>query len=106
MLGISEAAREDWISEHLCAMSYEMLQEAPFTLYRPLEPATFRRGLPDERQACMGGRPREGKLKYTGEEFCRCWLSAKTDGEDTGVALLLEPTPEFYAQEDEGKDKL
>lgn len=47
--------------------------------------------------------PGAGKLKYTREEFCRCWLSAKTDGEDTGVALLLEPTPEFYAQEDEGK---
>ena len=47
--------------------------------------------------------PGAGKLKYTREEFCRCWLSAKKDGEDTGVALLLEPTPEFYIMEDEGE---
>ena len=40
--------------------------------------------------------PSAGKIKYSKEEFCHCWLSAKEDGIDTGVALLLEPTPEFY----------
>lgn len=45
--------------------------------------------------------PGAGKLKYTRKEFCRCWLSSQKDGEGTGVALLLEPTPEFYAGEDE-----
>ena len=34
-------------------------------------------------------------LKYTKEEFCNCWLSSRKDGEDTGVALLLEPSPDF-----------
>lgn len=47
--------------------------------------------------------PGAGMLKYTREEFCHCWLSTQIDGEDIGVALLLEPTPKFYIQEDEVK---
>lgn len=43
--------------------------------------------------------PGAGKLKYTKEEFCRCWLSTRSDGEDVGIALLLETTPEFFKKE-------
>jgi len=50
--------------------------------------------------------PATGLLKYTKDEFCRCWYSTKSDGVDEGTALLLEPTPEFYKQEDEEKNKL
>ncbi|GHT19376.1 ABC transporter ATP-binding protein [Bacteroidia bacterium] len=41
--------------------------------------------------------------KYTmnKEEFLKCWISSKTNGRDTGTALLLEPSPEFYEQEDD-----
>jgi len=45
--------------------------------------------------------PAAGKVKYTSEEFCRCWLSTKNEGVDVGVALLLEPSPDFYKMEDE-----
>ena len=50
--------------------------------------------------------PAAGLLKYTKVEFCKCWYSTKSDGIDEGTALLLEPTPEFYKQEDEEKSKL
>jgi ATP-binding cassette subfamily B protein len=30
------------------------------------------------------------------EEFRRCWISSKSGGCDTGTALLLEPSPDFY----------
>ncbi|WP_455607546.1 peptidase domain-containing ABC transporter [Bacteroides sp.] len=43
--------------------------------------------------------PGAGKLKYTISEFCKCWLSSKQGGMETGIALLLEPTPEFYRKE-------
>lgn len=33
--------------------------------------------------------------------FLKCWLSSKQDNKDTGTALLLEPTPDFYHQEDD-----
>jgi len=45
--------------------------------------------------------PASGKLKYTREEFCRCWISTKDDGKDIGVALLLESSPDFYEHENE-----
>lgn len=44
--------------------------------------------------------PGKGLLTYTKEEFCSHWLSTKTNGEDKGVVLLLEPTNLFYEQED------
>ncbi len=43
--------------------------------------------------------------KYTmqKEEFLRCWISSRTEGQDTGTALLLNPTPDFYSQDLEDK---
>ena len=35
------------------------------------------------------------------EEFSKCWISTKSDGKDTGVALLLSPFPDFYNYEDD-----
>lgn len=49
--------------------------------------------------------PAHGLVKYTQEEFLRCWLSNKREGEDKGIALLLEPRPDFYNIEDEKPDK-
>lgn len=44
--------------------------------------------------------PGKGLVSYTQEEFCEHWVSTKTNGEEKGVALLLEPTEQFYAQND------
>jgi ATP-binding cassette subfamily B protein len=49
--------------------------------------------------------PAHGQIKYTKEEFLRAWLSDKKDGEAKGIALLLEPGPDFYNIEDEKPDK-
>ena len=50
--------------------------------------------------------PAAGLITYNQDEFLKCWYSTKSDGVDEGTALLLEPTPEFYKQEDEEKQKL
>ncbi len=50
--------------------------------------------------------PAIGLLTYTKEQFLKCWLSTKKEGEREGTALLLEPTPDFYQQEAEEKGKL
>jgi len=49
--------------------------------------------------------PAHGLITYTAEEFCNQWISTKRDGEEKGVALLLEPTPAFYEQDDEKHDR-
>ena len=48
--------------------------------------------------------PGKGLLTYTKEEFCNHWASTKTNGEEKGIALLLEPTEQFYSQN--GAEKL
>ncbi len=49
--------------------------------------------------------PAQGHIKFTVQEFLSGWLSTKTEGQDEGVALLLEPMPDFYNAEGEKQDK-
>ncbi|MDJ1480706.1 peptidase domain-containing ABC transporter [Cytophagaceae bacterium YF14B1] len=45
--------------------------------------------------------PAKGLIVYTKEEFRQHWLSTYQSGNDVGVALLLEPTPAFYTEEED-----
>lgn len=45
--------------------------------------------------------PASQKAVFRQEELERCWLAKKENGEDVGMALLLEPGPDFMAYEDE-----
>jgi len=49
--------------------------------------------------------PGHGHVVYTKKEFLEGWISAREDGEQKGICLLLEPTPDFYKEEDEKLDK-
>lgn len=49
--------------------------------------------------------PAGSKYRLTKEEFLKCWASTRQDGQEHGTALLLEPTPEFYTQQ-ESPDKV
>lgn len=44
--------------------------------------------------------PAGSKVAYTEGEFKRCWLSSRKAGEDKGVVLCIEPTPDFYSRTD------
>ncbi len=44
--------------------------------------------------------PAGSKIKYTGEEFEQCWISSRSEEKRTGVALCLEPTPDFYNKDE------
>lgn len=43
--------------------------------------------------------PAAGLITFTQNEFNKGWLSTKDNGQETGVALLLEPTTQFYEYE-------
>ena len=49
--------------------------------------------------------PAKGKITYTATEFKKHWISTKSQGEDKGVVLLLEPTRKFYSQKSNEKQK-
>jgi ATP-binding cassette subfamily B protein len=49
--------------------------------------------------------PAHGLVKFSEEEFLSGWLSTRSEGEDNGIALLLEPTNDFYEHDGEKADK-
>jgi ATP-binding cassette, subfamily B, bacterial len=49
--------------------------------------------------------PGSGLVKFSRDEFTNCWESTSEQGEHKGIALLLEPGPEFHSARDEGEDK-
>ncbi len=49
--------------------------------------------------------PELGAVKYEKVDFLRCWLETKDNGEEKGIALLLEPSTEFYSQENENEKR-
>lgn len=40
--------------------------------------------------------PAYGLVKYTEDEFKKCWVSTRLGGLEKGIAMLVEPTPQFY----------
>jgi len=105
MLGISEAAENIGFRTIGVTVSFDELKEAPLPCVIHWNQSHFVVVYKIKRKRGVDyvyiADPSAGKLKYTKDEFCRCWVSSKQNGEDVGVALLLEPTPDFYQQEDE-----
>ena len=104
MLGISEAAEKIGFRSICVQVGYEKLQEAPLPCIIHWNQQHFVVVYKLNDRYVWVADPGAGKLKYIKEEFCNCWLSSRKNEEDTGVALLLEPTPEFYTTEDEGDE--
>ncbi|WP_330941890.1 peptidase domain-containing ABC transporter [Bacteroides sp. MSB163] len=104
MLGISEAAEKIGFRSICVQVGFEKLKEAPLPCIIHWNQQHFVVVYKLTDKHIWVADPGTGKLKYTKEEFCNCWLSSRKNEEDTGVALLLEPTPEFYTIEDEGDE--
>jgi ATP-binding cassette subfamily B protein len=45
--------------------------------------------------------PAVGLIKYTREEFVSNWASTITDGKESGLVLIIEPTPALFEKENE-----
>ena len=45
--------------------------------------------------------PAFGRLEYSEKEFKEHWLATVKEGEEKGICLLLQTTPEFYQDADE-----
>jgi len=124
MLGISEAAEHIGLRSTGVKVSFDDLCDAPlpcivhwnqqhFVVVYDIKTTSSRFSIfssPQREELGVRSRggemiyvadPAAGKLKYSREEFCRCWISTKDEGIDIGVALLLEPSPDFYEQEGE-----
>ena len=108
LLGIAEAAEKVGLNAKGVSLNYEeLIKEAKLPAILHWEQNHFV-VLPPFSTKWRRGRgiriadPGKGMVTYTKEEFCKHWLSTKDEntGEPLGVALLLEPTPGFYKEQD------
>lgn len=107
MLGISEAAGKLNLKTVSGRLTMEQLGKAPLpcilhwrqnhfvVLYR------IRRSRSGTKTRYYVADPGKGLTHYTVEEFERGWISMDREGERRGVAMLLEPEPEFFRQAEE-----
>ncbi len=49
--------------------------------------------------------PAFGRLEYSEKEFCEKWISTVENGEGKGICLLLQPSPDFYKDDDEKSNR-
>ncbi len=106
MLGISDAAEAIGLRTLGARLTYEqLLTEAPLPCIAHWQQRHFVVIYKVSKDRVWVADPGHGLLTYTREEFMRSWASTRAGGQDQGVCLLLEPTPEFYAQQDEKSDR-
>lgn len=96
LLGISEAACKLGLNTTCGRVTIEQLAQTPLPCILHWNQNHFvvlykiRRG-----KTFYIADPGKGKIKYTKEEFRRHWINTTSQGEEKGVAMFLEPTPEF-----------
>lgn len=109
MLGISDAAESIGFKTMGVRITFEQLKEAPLPCIvhwgQNHFVVVYDIKVKKKETYVYVSDPAGEQIKYKEKEFLGAWLSTKKDGKDCGVALLLEPTPDFYAQQDEKLDK-
>ncbi|NDV83396.1 peptidase domain-containing ABC transporter [Bacteroides sp. 51] len=105
LLGISEAAEKIGFRTMGALLPFEGLFEAPLPCIVYWNQSHFvvvyQIKKKKREYVVYVADPAVGKVKYTKEEFCNCWINTKKDGKEEGVVLLLEPTSDFYTEDEE-----
>lgn len=105
MLGISEAAESIGFRTNGVKLTFDQLAEEsplPCILHWNQRHFVVCYGIKKKRNGDYTIRisdPATGKYTMDKEAFLKCWACTKVGGEDTGAALVLAPTPEFYEQD-------
>jgi len=108
MLGISDAAEEIGFRTIGVSITFDQLVEEanlPCIVHWGQNHFTVVYKISKKQDKIFVSDPAEGRLKYTKEEFLKKWISTKKDGKERGIALLMEPSPDFYNAKDEKTDK-
>ncbi|RBL89643.1 peptidase domain-containing ABC transporter [Chitinophaga flava] len=109
LLGLSEAAETIGFRSMVTKISYEQLTEkAPLPCILHWQQKHFV-VLYKVQNSFFGGKrefiiadPGHALVKVDESTFLKCWVSA---AENKGVALLLEPTPDFYLKQENKSEK-
>ncbi|PCH69504.1 MAG: ABC transporter ATP-binding protein [Bacteroidetes bacterium] len=102
LLGISEAAEKVGFRTLRVSISYEKLEkEAHLPCIVYWEQKHFIVVYKIKKDKVYVSDPAHGLVTYSRKEFLKGWIANKEEGEEKGIALLIEPTPSFFQQDDE-----
>jgi ATP-binding cassette subfamily B protein len=121
LLTISDAAEKIGFRTQGVRISAENLQEIPLpaiihwnqnhfvVLYKIKKAKSFSFSSPfgggrEGASYCISD-PAHGLVEYNQQEFLKSWASTAQEGTPAGIALLLEPTTDFYKEEGEQVNK-
>ncbi len=102
LLGISEAAGKLGLHSVCGRVSMEQIQQAPLPCILHWNQNHFvvlykqKRG-----KKFYIADPGKGVVSYSRKEFMEFWVSTRSQGEEKGIAMFIQPTPAFYEQEGE-----
>ncbi|WP_273215963.1 peptidase domain-containing ABC transporter [Runella zeae] len=98
LLGIAQAAESIGFKTLGVKVTLKkLLEEAPLPCIVHWGQNHFVVVTPNPRGEIRVADPAGGLIAYTYEEFESKWATTVANGEKVGVALLLEPTPQFYS---------
>ncbi|MGB0680130.1 MAG: cysteine peptidase family C39 domain-containing protein, partial [Polyangiales bacterium] len=100
LLGISEAAESVGLRTVALKVSPERLERLPVPFIAWWKQNHYVVVYDVTRHFVYVSDPAHGRIRYTRAEFCQHWAQPGQEGQAWGAALLLEPTPRFYAQAD------
>ncbi len=107
LLGISETAEKIGFRSRGVKLTLEQLKEAPLPCILHWDQNHFVVLLALSHRRVKVADPAKGIITYSQNEFLNHWISSESvDSEQTGITLLLEPTPSFYEEEGEKEHKL
>jgi ATP-binding cassette subfamily B protein len=107
MLGISDTAEKIGFRTRGVKINLEQLEEAPLPAILHWDQNHFVVLTDVKRRRTKIADPGKGIIDYNIKEFLQHWASSKDEyGRHVGVALLLEPTPAFYASGSEKEKKI
>ncbi|MCY1719800.1 peptidase domain-containing ABC transporter [Prolixibacteraceae bacterium Z1-6] len=102
LLGISDAAESIGMRSMGVKITFEQLKkEAPLPCIVHWGQEHFVVVYKFHKGKVFVADPAFGRLEYTEKEFCEHWVSTVANGEEKGICLLLQPSPEFYQEADE-----
>lgn len=102
LLGISDAAESIGMRSMGVKITFEQLKkEAPLPCIVHWGQEHFVVVYKFHKGKVMVADPAFGRLEYSEKEFCEHWVSTVANGEEKGICLLLQPSPDFYQEADE-----
>jgi ATP-binding cassette subfamily B protein len=107
MLGIADAAESVGLKSLGVKLSWDkLISEAPLPLIAHWKQNHFIVVYRIAKNKVYVADPLLGFITYSREEFLKGWISTRKEDENKGTALLLQPTPAFYEQDEEAKKRV